>query len=460
MTEADYYNIYYGARATFMNYTDFKSCFQMPQRIPELHWSILTFAVRYLDNKLWTTYFSPANDARINALYVQSQLHLEWLLHHGDPHQKKVKLHLQTDWLSDFYPLAGAATDSASMKIRLICIAFEVCQGLGRAKVLENGKMVVFNNGLVFSVESKDHEVFDLTDAIHTLLKQNACYNHKVKLRFDLDANYGVPAGSKVIGAFLTVKRIDEEALLVKLYQSLLSESYGLSTNDIGWLEYPYLPVLRMAGESSSDRLSALQQMLIVENSKQKPTSTTSSTLSSADDIQTGDTVMSFLCPITLTRMSHPAKGVACTHNLQLFDALSFLQLNVNKPIWKCVICKKEIKCHELTLDGKALRLLRTYPGADKCVVKADGGDEAFQGVEAIDLDDEVDDGEDDGKAENGMKEVCDASDRGAEVNALKRRQDPAGDVRLTDNSATSPKRIKLPNGGTMYDEGNVVVVD
>ena len=43
-------------------------------------------------------------------------------------------------------------------------------------------------------------------------------------------------------------------------------------------------------------------------------------------------------CPITRQRLRLPARGCECRH-IQCFDLESFLQMNCDRPSWRCPVC-------------------------------------------------------------------------------------------------------------------------
>ncbi|KAJ3217002.1 hypothetical protein HDU67_008647 [Dinochytrium kinnereticum] len=103
-------------------------------------------------------------------------------------------------------------------------------------------------------------------------------------------------------------------------------------------------------------------------------------------DVEIGDSIISFTCPLTLARIEHPAKGTACKH-AQCFDLKSFLAMIGLKSQWKCSVCGMMLRPTQIILDFPFLRLLHAYPNDTKCIIKADGSDAPFSG----DVDEEVD---------------------------------------------------------------------
>ncbi|KAI8837000.1 hypothetical protein BJ741DRAFT_577765 [Chytriomyces cf. hyalinus JEL632] len=100
-----------------------------------------------------------------------------------------------------------------------------------------------------------------------------------------------------------------------------------------------------------------------------------STTVPANDDIELGDSTVSFMCPLTLVRIKHPAKGKQCKHK-QAFDAETFLSFNAKNLKWKCIQ-------DDLILDVDMIRLLLKYPNAEKCVIRSDGSDDAYEQPES-----------------------------------------------------------------------------
>ncbi|KAJ3409865.1 SUMO ligase siz1 [Chytriomyces hyalinus] len=103
-----------------------------------------------------------------------------------------------------------------------------------------------------------------------------------------------------------------------------------------------------------------------------------STTVPASDDIELGDLTVSFICPLTLVRIKHPAKGKQCRHK-QAFDAETFLSFNAKNLQWKCIVCNQIIQQSDLILDVDMMRLLLKYPNAEKCVIRSDGSDDAYE---------------------------------------------------------------------------------
>ncbi|KAI8853901.1 MIZ/SP-RING zinc finger-domain-containing protein [Chytridium lagenaria] len=97
----------------------------------------------------------------------------------------------------------------------------------------------------------------------------------------------------------------------------------------------------------------------------------------SSGDVEIGDSIVSFMCPLTLVRIEHPAKGADCKH-VQCFDLKSFCAMLNLGSFWKCSVCGRVLRPSSIVLDIPFLRLLKAYPNDTKCIVKPDGTDAPF----------------------------------------------------------------------------------
>ncbi|ORX80153.1 hypothetical protein K493DRAFT_98828 [Basidiobolus meristosporus CBS 931.73] len=90
------------------------------------------------------------------------------------------------------------------------------------------------------------------------------------------------------------------------------------------------------------------------------------------DDIEMGDQIISFVCPLSLKKIQHPSKGKRCKH-AQCFDVQSFLKCNMDNIKWKCIVCNEELPFSELIIDVKFKNYLHDYPNLDRCLIHSDG---------------------------------------------------------------------------------------
>ncbi|ORY44926.1 zf-MIZ-domain-containing protein [Rhizoclosmatium globosum] len=171
-----------------------------------------------------------------------------------------------------------------------------------------------------------------------------------------------LPSDSKSVtsSALLLHQKLSPAESVAKLYESLLNETC--------LYKEPILRGLPIAPSTPRD-LSALQ----TKAQKLPPVPTKRrQQIDTLDGISVGDTTIMFQCPLSLTRIKHPAKGRKCEHE-QAFDAETFLEFNRKKDVWKCIVCSRMIEPKNLTIDLKMLRLLEKYSGADRCILKANG---------------------------------------------------------------------------------------
>ncbi|KNC96944.1 uncharacterized protein SPPG_09495 [Spizellomyces punctatus DAOM BR117] len=96
------------------------------------------------------------------------------------------------------------------------------------------------------------------------------------------------------------------------------------------------------------------------------------------DDIQMGNQIITFKCPLTLVRIKVPVKSKKCRHR-QCFDCEAFLTLNQNPGSkWKCPVCGKPVDPGDLLVDAPFACLLSKYANADRCIILPNGNDTAF----------------------------------------------------------------------------------
>ncbi|KAJ3071808.1 hypothetical protein HDU99_002338, partial [Rhizoclosmatium hyalinum] len=171
-----------------------------------------------------------------------------------------------------------------------------------------------------------------------------------------------LPSDSKSVtsSALLLHQKLSPAESVAKLYESLLGETC--------LYKEPILRGLPIAPSTPRD-LSALQ----TKAQKLPPVPTKRrQQIDTLDGISVGDTTIMFQCPLSLTRIKHPAKGRKCEHE-QAFDAETFLEFNRKKDVWKCIVCSRVIEPKELMIDLEMLRLLENYSGTDRCILKANG---------------------------------------------------------------------------------------
>ncbi|KAJ3308032.1 hypothetical protein HDU76_004171, partial [Blyttiomyces sp. JEL0837] len=180
----------------------------------------------------------------------------------------------------------------------------------------------------------------------------------------------------------LGVEKLPSEMILARLCARSLPTTNNATDNKYKVTMVPYLPGLAQASQEKLE-LSTLKLALI--EAAKVPGAFTAGLAN--DDIEVGDTTVSFSCPLTLTRIKLPGKGKNCKH-LQVFDIEAFLTFNEKKSYWSCIVCNKQIKQEELMVDGLFLKLLDKYPNAERCVIRSDGTDAPEVLTTAVDVDD------------------------------------------------------------------------
>ncbi|ORY44928.1 hypothetical protein BCR33DRAFT_716842 [Rhizoclosmatium globosum] len=147
----------------------------------------------------------------------------------------------------------------------------------------------------------------------------------------------------------------------------------------------PPLKGLSTAPKTPYDLLTLQTLLLTLPDPTTKPP--THPLPTQTDDLTILDSTVPFTCPLSLVRIQHPTKGPHCTHK-QTFDAQVFLAFNERKDpsTWKCPVCSKAIVggATGLVIDVSMCRLLRKYPGVDRCIVHPDGRDEAVSCGESV----------------------------------------------------------------------------
>eukprot|EP00916_Digyalum_oweni_P001198 GHVL01002338.1.p1 GENE.GHVL01002338.1~~GHVL01002338.1.p1 ORF type:complete len:513 (+),score=84.74 GHVL01002338.1:2304-3842(+) len=107
-----------------------------------------------------------------------------------------------------------------------------------------------------------------------------------------------------------------------------------------------------------------------------------------------GSNRLPLTCPITLTKMAMPARGLLCDH-IQCFDISNYLQVNekmkaVNNR-WKCAVCSLYRRPDELEVDGWAHEVLNKTDASAKEVEVCSRGDWRITRIEEETIDDDDD---------------------------------------------------------------------
>ncbi|KAJ3189009.1 SUMO ligase siz1 [Irineochytrium annulatum] len=233
--------------------------------------------------------------------------------------------------------------------------------------------------------------VVDITANIKSVLKGDAGAVTSGR-RFNVSIAPKIKMNNEVVVVVMMCEKLDMDQCAAKFYDITLKaknkELTNISVDDPvvhnplnGIHLFPGFSRYGGAANGTERDLSALEMTLLALPST-APSSSQQDAAKAAgggeDDIEMGDTTVSFQCPLLLGRIKHPAKGARCRH-AQVFDAISFLQCMETSDVWKCIVCNKPIAATELTLDLKFLGLLKKYEKADRCVIRADGTDAPFE---------------------------------------------------------------------------------
>lgn len=70
-----------------------------------------------------------------------------------------------------------------------------------------------------------------------------------------------------------------------------------------------------------------------------------------AGDVECMSRGVSFSCPVSLSRMIFPSRGIGCTH-VDCFDLRTYLQLNAIGGKWACVVCQKRVLPADIVVDA------------------------------------------------------------------------------------------------------------
>ncbi|KAL1916682.1 uncharacterized protein VTP21DRAFT_5386 [Calcarisporiella thermophila] len=111
---------------------------------------------------------------------------------------------------------------------------------------------------------------------------------------------------------------------------------------------------------------------------------------------------ISLRCPISMTRIRFPVRGVECRH-IECFDLQSYLEINRSTQLWKCPHCNKTTTSERLRVDAFLQRLLREAPeNASDVELDADA---QWTVVATVDSDSDNDDDDDDNVGGHGSSE-------------------------------------------------------
>jgi E3 SUMO-protein ligase PIAS1 len=90
-------------------------------------------------------------------------------------------------------------------------------------------------------------------------------------------------------------------------------------------------------------------------------------------DIVEGESRISLKCPISFTRIKTPVKGRSCKH-FECFDFDNFVEMNCNRPSWRCPHCYHYVCYTEICLDRNMIEILeKVGDNIMEVIVHADG---------------------------------------------------------------------------------------
>ena len=90
-------------------------------------------------------------------------------------------------------------------------------------------------------------------------------------------------------------------------------------------------------------------------------------TIIDSDDVHFGSYQLSLICPLGLTRMKEPGRGVECKH-LQCFDLTKYIKYVRDCGKWDCPICDQKCPFESLRIDDFVLDILQNAPTNCKSV--------------------------------------------------------------------------------------------
>ncbi|KAJ3231145.1 hypothetical protein HDU81_003959 [Chytriomyces hyalinus] len=147
--------------------------------------------------------------------------------------------------------------------------------------------------------------------------------------------------------AIVVHRRLDASECVSKLYENVAAARGLVPPVAKASEKFANASFLVPKVTRSFEELKGLVVRMIAESPRSKALAAKDA---NQDDVECGDSTITFSCPLSLKRISVPAKGKNCKHR-QAFDA------------------------EELMLDLDMIRLLNKYPTSQKCIVKSDGSD-------------------------------------------------------------------------------------
>ncbi|KAJ3191058.1 SUMO ligase siz1 [Irineochytrium annulatum] len=218
--------------------------------------------------------------------------------------------------------------------------------------------------------------VFDMSEQVRKYLREDGDASVAGK-RFVLTMQPRIPMASEVLAVIILAEKLDKEQFTAKFYEHALK----LKAPDINPLNPIHLfPGFRRYGDGAQRQrdttaiYTTLMDLKAAEAGQRAPKIESGE---KEDDVEVGDTVVSFQDVLSFTRIQHPAKGLKCKH-AQAFDAVNLLESMEGvdmAEVWKCTVCNSVLHPMDVTLDLPFFDLLTKYERADRCVIRADGTD-------------------------------------------------------------------------------------
>ncbi|KAI8819647.1 MIZ/SP-RING zinc finger-domain-containing protein [Fimicolochytrium jonesii] len=222
---------------------------------------------------------------------------------------------------------------------------------------------------------SETDPFLDITTQIKSLIKIGTG-----KPSVPVHVNLTIPSYCRSgVLAMLCLRRLPIETAVCRVYEQTLRQ-YGYK--DIPQPPPPTTPLPDGYQAFTATGIPALadaQKLFQDEIISKHGQDTAKKGNSQDDDIEMGNQIVSFQCPLTLMRINIPSKSHLC-HHMQCFDCESFLSFN-NAPNskWKCPICARRVDAKDLRIDVIFSKLLSKYPDADRCVILPSGESISYQ---------------------------------------------------------------------------------
>ncbi|XP_057521347.1 E4 SUMO-protein ligase PIAL2-like isoform X2 [Amaranthus tricolor] len=136
--------------------------------------------------------------------------------------------------------------------------------------------------------------------------------------------------------------------------------------------------LLQVVGQSNGDYIIIIAVMSTIPSSSlpippdyEQPVS--AATFSSDSELVEGPSRVSLNCPISKTRITTPVKGNLCKH-YQCFDLSNYVEMNNNRPVWRCPSCNQSVCFSDLRVDQKMVKALKDIgENVSEVMISVDG---------------------------------------------------------------------------------------